>query len=367
MARTDEVKTAAIGLQGGGSHCAFAWGVLDELLDKVAEGSLDITAISGSSGGALNAAVCAYGLRTSPQEAKRLLEEFWVSVSDQSLWPDEIWRRFLPRDSPRRWNVDWDPLAIGIGMAEQITSPYWNPLSWRNLIGPLLIRTIRDFGAIGAPSDKGPKLFVSATAVNSTALRIFGPGEITLDAILASACLPTFFQAVEIDGTAYWDGGYLANPAMSPLLKFADDLLTVLIDPLNVSQGPPTTPRQIVNRINEVSFNSSWVLEIRQIELINELLRQGYLKGTKFQEKRFHLISADKFMEEIGASSKIVPSRDFLLALRDAGKRTAQKWIGENFERLGTMSTLDLQREIALRLDGSRHAIAALAPTVAES
>lgn len=361
MAESNAAKTIAIALQGGGSHTAFSWGVLDVLLDKVEEGMLHIAAISGASGGALNGAICAFGLLSSPMEAKRLLERFWVSVAEQSLWPENPWRDWLP--NPERWNMDWDPLAIGFGMAEQVTSPYWNPWSLQDLIGDLLTQVIGDFAALGAPGRGGPSLFVSATAVDRTAVRIFGPGEITLQALLASACLPTLFKAVEIDSIPYWDGGYLANPALNPLLNCADDLLTVLIDPLNVANGPPVNPRQIVNRINEVSFNASWVLEMRQIELINRLIREGRLQGDKYREKRLHLISNDRFMEEIGAASKIVPSRDFLSTLRKAGREAAERWVAKNFSALGVRSSLDTRHELALRLDGSRLAVHALKPS----
>ena len=362
MAKPVEVKTIAIGLQGGGSHSAFAWGVLDELLENVDQGQLKITAISGASGGALNGAVCAYGLRTGAKEAQELLRRFWISVSEQSLWPENPVRNMFPEDSPNRWNVDLNPLAIGFGMAEQITSPYLNPWGSHNILRPLLANVMPDFNAFGADENDAPKLFVSATAVDRTALRIFGPKEITIDALLASACLPTFFQAVTIDGTPYWDGGYLANPALNPLLDYANDLLTILIDPLDVKGGPPVTPRQIVNRINEVSFNASWILEIQQIELINKLCKDGLLKGTKYKEKRLHLIRNDEFMEAIGATSKIVPSRDFLLALHDTGRKTAKQWIEENFNRIGVGSSFDVNSEVALLLKGSHSSVADLRP-----
>ena len=362
MAKAADIKTVAIGLQGGGSHCAFSWGVLDKLLEKVEQGQLKITAISGASGGALNAAICAYGLRKSPKEAQELLKRFWISVSEQSLWPENPMRKMLPEDAPERWNVDLDPLAIGIGMAEQITSPYMNPWGSNNILRPLLADIIPDFHAFGLADANTPRLFVSATAVDRTALRIFGPDEITIDALLASACLPTFFQAVMIDGTPYWDGGYLANPALNPLLDYADDLLTVLVDPLDVKSGPPVKPRQIVNRINEVSFNASWILEIRQIELINKLFRDGHLQGTKYKEKHLHVIRNDDFMEAIGAASKIVPSRDFLLALHENGRATASRWIDDNFNQIGARSSFDMSSEVKLRLNGSNTSVAELKP-----
>lgn len=364
MAKAGNIRTVAIALQGGGSHCAFSWGVLDALLEKVEQEELNITAISGASGGALNAAVCAYGLLTGPQEAQKLLRKFWISVSEQSLWPENPLRTMLPEDAPERWNVDLDPLAISIGMAEQITSPYLNPWGSNNILRPLLANVIPDFSVFGHPDANSsmPRLFISATAVDRTALRIFGPQEITIDALLASACLPTFFQAIMIEGTPYWDGGYLANPALNPLLDHADDLLTILVDPLDVKNAPPVKPRQIVNRINEVSFNASWILEIRQIELINKLYREGHLQGTKYREKHLHLIRNDDFMQAIGATSKIVPSRDFLLALHKSGRETAKQWIDDHFDELGIRSSLDTNAEIALRLRGSNTSVAELKP-----
>ena len=350
-------KMVGLGLQGGGSHSAFTWGVLDRLLDEVEKGNLSIPAISGTSGGALNGAVCAYGLMDGPKKAKRLLKALWDAISSKSLWPVEPYRMLLPKDSPERWNVDWSPIAIGLGMAEQIWSPYWNPWLW-NVIGQVIEEVIPDLDRLNAPHRNGPKLFVCATNVNKTALRIFkaggeSRGEITPKTLIASTCLPTLFRAVEIDGVYYWDGGYLANPSLNPLVDCADDLLTVLINPLDVAGGPPKNPRQIVNRINEVSFNASWVWEMRQIELINQLLSKGLLQGSKYGPKRFHLIRNDRFMENIGAASKLNPSRDFVYELRDVGRRCADNWVSRYLDDVGKKSTLDVEKEVALRLRGS--------------
>jgi NTE family protein len=352
-----EHKIVGLGLQGGGSHNAFTWGVLDRLLDEVEKGNLSIVAISGTSGGALTGAVCAYGLMDGPKEAKGLLKALWDAVSSKSLWPVEPYRMLLPKDSPERWNVDWSPIAIGLGLAEQIWSPYWNP--WLgNVIRQVIEEVIPDLDRLNATNRKGPKLFVCATNVNKTALRIFRsggakPGEITPKTLLASTCLPTLFRAVEIDGAYYWDGGYLGNPALNPLVDCADDLLTVLIDPLDVAGDPPKNPRQIVNRINEVSFNASWVLEMRRIELINQLLSRGFLKGSEYKLKRFHLIRNDRFMENIGAASKLNPSRDFVYELRDVGRKCADEWVSGHLNDVGTRSSFDVEKEVALRLRGS--------------
>lgn len=370
-------KKLGLALQGGGSHSAFAWGVLDRLLDETEKGELDIVAISGSSGGALNAAACAYGLMDGPKEAKRQLKALWDAVSSKSLWPIDPLRTVLPKNSTARWNVDYTPTAVGLGMAEQIYSPYWNP--WlRDVIGEVIKEVIPDLDRLNAPDRDGPKLFVCATNVNKTALRVFRSGEnargdVTLKALMASSCLPTLFRAVEIDGEYYWDGGYLANPSLNPLVDYADDLLTVLINPLDVAGKPPQDPRQIVNRINEVSFNASWVLEMRQIELVNQLLENNKplykplkdhyhseqdrtpepTKPREYKPKRFHLIRNDTFMEKIGTSSKMNPSRDFVYELRDVGRRCADEWVSKHLKDVGNLSSLDVSKELGLRLNSS--------------
>ena len=360
-------KTLGLGLQGGGSHAAFTWGVLDRLLDEVETGNLSIAAISGTSGGALNGAVCAYGLMDGPKVAKRLLKKLWDAASSKSLWPVEPYRMLLAKDSPERWNVDYSPTAIFLGMAEQICSPYWNPLLW-DVIGELINELIPDFDRLNTPNRNGPKLFVCATNVNKTALRIFrsgenAPGEITPKALMASTCYPTVFRAVEIDGEYYWDGGYMANPSLNPLVDYADDLLTVLIAPLDVAGEPPQDPRQIFSRMIEVSSNASWVWEMRQIELINQLLKDHKLleedhipeqrKLKRYKQKRFHVIRNDTFMEKIGAASKANPSRDFVYELRDIGWKRADEWVSKHLKDVGEKSSLDVSKEVALRLQSS--------------
>lgn len=346
-------KPIGLALQGGGSHAAFTWGALDRLLDAVEDDKLHIQAISGASGGALNGAVCVYGLIKGPREAKQLLKRLWDSVASESMWPVDPYRMLLPKESPLRYNVDWDPIAIGLGMAEQIVSPYWSPWS-TNIIGSL-VRTLIDFEELKNNASHLPPLFVCATNVNKTAVRIFTLEEISAEALMASACYPTLFRAVEIEKEFYWDGGYLANPALNPLVDSADDLLTILIDPLDVVRGPPTTARQIVNRINEVSFNASWVLEVRQVELINQLLEKGKLKDTKYRKKRLHLIRNDRFMEEIGAASKQSPTRDLIYELRDLGREAADRWLSDHYGDLGARSSLDVKAEVALRLKGLKY------------
>jgi NTE family protein len=358
MANTESIPTVGLALQGGGAHTAFTWGVLDRLLDEVANGKLFIRAISGTSGGALNGAACAYGLNESVPEAKRALERLWRLVGASSYWhPFYNWpTEWL--NSPYRWNVDLNPFVIAQGMLQQISSPYAMPWS-SNPIGPIMEKVIPDFGLINRPNKRGPELYIAATNVDLTALRIFGPAEITAKALMASTCLPTLFKAIEIDGEYYWDGGYMANPALNPLVDRVDDILSVLIDPLVVKHGPPTLPRQIVNRINELSFGASWVTEVRQIELINQLCAENTLvhNGKTYTPKRFHVIRAEHLMEEIGAASKDTPCIELFLALRKAGWAAADAWVQESLPSVGKTSTFNLDALVKNRLEGTPSAI----------
>lgn len=351
MKKGDEIKSVGLGLQGGGAHTAFSWGVLDRLLDEVAAGNLRIDAISGTSGGAFNAAVCAYGLIDGPERARRLLREFWQLVSSQSLWPPDPFRLLLPETSPARWNVDWTPTAIGLGIAEQVFSPYDDPL-FINPLDAIIRKVIPDFAALRRGGNGAPRLFVCAVDVNSTARRIFDQQEISPEALLAAACYPTLFQAIEIDRVYYWDGGYLGNPALNPLVDCTDDLLTVSVNPIDRTGGPPKTSREILNRINEIGFNAAWVMEMRQILLINKLLERKLLQGGGYKPKRFHIIRDDAFMEKIGVASKQNPSADFVDELFKLGRKTAGEWVRLNLAKVGVCSSFDVDTEVALRLKG---------------
>ena len=351
MQTNDAPKTICLALQGGGAHAAFGWGALDRLLDEVEAGRLRIVAISGTSGGALNGAACAAGLNRSAAHARESLRQLWELVADTSFWSPAFNWPVSTFHSPREWNVDYNPLVIAQGMAQQVSSPYLTP--WlRDQIGTIMDTVIGDYALLQDPQGEAPRLYVAATNVNSTALRIFGPPDLTSSApLMASTCFPTLFEAVEIDREFYWDGGYMANPALDPLLAHGDDLLTVLIDPL-VVDGPPTWPRQIVNRINEVSFGASWVSAVRQIALVNDLIAKGVLKGG-YTQKRFHVIRDDALMNEIGAASKNTPSLAFFRTLRDAGARAADRWIEAHFEDLGVRSSFDIDNEVKKRLKGT--------------
>ncbi len=349
------MKSLGLGLQGGGAHTAFSWGVLDRLLDEVAAGNLRVDAISGTSGGAISAAVCAFGLIDGPDRAKSLLREFWGLVSAQSLWPPDPFRLLLPERSPERWNVDWTPTAIGLAIAEQIFSPY-DDLLFKNPLDAIIRKVIPDFDALRRGGNGAPLLFVCATDVNSTARRIFEQHEISVETLLAAACYPTLFQAIEIDRVFYWDGGYLGNPALNPLVDCSDDLLTVSINPIDRAGSPPKTSRTILNRINEIGFNAAWVMEMRQILLINKLLEQKLLQGGGYKPKRFHIIRDDAFMEAIGVASKQTPSADFVDELFERGRMRADEWVRLNLAKVGVTSSFDIDAEVALRLKGNAEA-----------
>jgi NTE family protein len=351
----DGIKKIGLGLQGGGAHTAFLWGVLDRLLDEVKAGNLRIQAISGTSGGAISAAVCVYGLIQGPDQAKCMLREFWELVSAQSLWPPNPFSLFFPETSPKRWNVDWTPTAIGIGITEQIFSPY-NNLAFKNPLDAIIRKVIPDFDALKRGGNGAPLLFVCATDVNNTARRIFEQNEITVETLLAAACYPTLFQAIEIDKVLYWDGGYLGNPALNPLVDHSDDLLTISINPIDRVGGPPKTSRQILNRINEIGFNAAWVMEMRQILLINKLLEDQMLQSSKYKPKRFHIIRDDAFMEAIGVASKQNPSADFVDELFERGREKGDEWVRINLAKVGVTSSFDVDAEVALRLKGNADA-----------
>jgi len=355
MATTKDIPTIGLALQGGGAHAAFTWGVLDRLLDEVERETLSILAISGASGGALNAAACTYGLSRSPTDAKRALEQLWTLVGAASKWQPFFNFPTNLLKSPERWNVDLNPVVLAQSMLEPFSSPYAMP--WlTNSLGSIMETVIPDFGVVNHPKDAVPQLFAAATNVNLTALRIFGPGEISAKALMASACFPTLFEAVKIDGEFYWDGGYMANPALAPLVEWADDILSVLIDPLCTKHGPPERPGEINNRINEISFGASWVAEVRQIQLINELATENpglEHHGKPYSPKRFHVIRADRFMDEIGAASKNTPSIEFFRALREAGHAAADAWVRDWLPSVGKTSTFDLDKLVKNRVKGT--------------
>ena len=323
-----------LALQGGGAHGAFSWGVLDRLLE---EPWLEIEAISGTSAGAMNAAVLADGHAAGGAEgARQALERFWSAVSRAALLSP---LRRTPLDVLLgRWTLDMSPAFVAMDLAARLVSPYQlNPAG----INPLadILAGVVDFDRLArAPI----RLFVTCTNVRTGQGRIFGNAELTTEVLLASACLPQLFQAVEIGGEAYWDGGYSGNPTITPLVRdcASDDTVLVQINPVE-RPGVPRTAREINNRVNEVSFNATLLKELRMIALLREVANPGNCEGALWARMRVHRI-ASAAMTDLGYSSKLNAEWDFLLFLRDEGRQAADAFLQAHGHDLGRRSTLDI-------------------------
>jgi NTE family protein len=252
--------------------------------------------------------------------------------------------------------------AIFTGFTEQVFSPYDNPFYFNGLAS-LIQGVIPDFAALNRIDTEAPRLFVCATNVAKTARRIFAQPDITLDSLLAAACYPTLFRAIHIDGVVLWDGGYMGNPALEPLLDHCDDLLTVLSNALDRAGDEPKNAREILDRINEIGFNSTWVMEVRQILVVNKFLDKFLDLEKRFPDdeiidevckkysrKRFHLIRDDTFMQAIGVSSKRNAAPDFLEALRQRGWEAADRWVRDHLAKVGHDDSFNVKDEVALRL-----------------
>jgi NTE family protein len=323
-----------LALQGGGAHGAFTWGVLDRLLE---EPWLRIEGISGTSAGAMNAAVLVSGHAAGGAMAARAaLEAFWRKVSAAArLSP---FRRGPLDVLLGRWTLDHSPTFIAMDLASRLFSPYDLNPGGANPLREILAGSV-DFGRLArAPI----KLFVTATNVRTGRGRVFRNADVTPDALLASACLPTMFQAVEIDGDGYWDGGYSGNPTMTPLVRECEASDTVIV-PINPVERPgiPRSARDILNRLNEVSFNAVLVKELRMIALLRQAADPGSGEGAAWAGMRIHLVRNDG-MAELGYSSKLNAEWEFLSFLRDRGRAAAAAFLRERGGDLGRRSSLDL-------------------------
>jgi len=323
-----------LALQGGGSHGAFTWGVLDRLLE---EPWLRIDGISGTSAGAMNGTVLVAGFAAGGAEgAKSALEAFWKRVSHSA--------RFSPiRRSPMdvmmgRWTLDTSPFYLAFDLASRVFSPYdLNPRG-TNPLRDVLADSV-DFKQV---ANSSIRLFVTATSVRTGRGRVFRNAEITPEVLLASACLPTLFQAIEIDGEPYWDGGYSGNPTITPLVREckSQDTLLVAVNPVE-RPGTPRTAREILDRLNEVSFNATLLKELRMIALLRQVADPGSSEGAQWANMRIHLI-ASSVLPTLGASSKFNAEWDFLCMLRDEGRRCAEAFLSAKSANIGKQSSVDL-------------------------
>ncbi|MEL6364428.1 MAG: patatin-like phospholipase family protein [Pseudomonadota bacterium] len=357
-------KPINLALQGGGAHGAYAWGVMDRLLE---DRRLDFIGISATSAGAMNAAAYAHGYyqggpKNSVEGAREALHAFWYAIS-------KVKERFGLFDPP--WAADlhngaseyakdipyfqafmglWEPAhLLAYSAMENFTrsvSPYdFNPLK----INPLrdILDEQIDFEALR--QCKHTKLFISATNVKTGKVKVFRTQEMTRDMVLASACLPLLYQAVEIGEDAYWDGGYMGNPSLWPLFYDVDtrDILIVHLNPIE-REEIPKRPSEILNRINEISFNTALIKEMRAVAFVQKLLREDWLHEDKRGELRdihLHSIRADQSLKEFSLASKYNTQWAFLCDLRDRGREAASEWLDRHEKDVGARSTVDLRKE----------------------
>ena len=334
-----QVKTINLALQGGGAHGAFTWGVLDRLLE---EKELAFEGLSATSAGAMNAAVFAYGLAVDGREgARKALTGYWKRVSEAAkLGPlqPSLLDRMLGEHK-----LTWSPVFSLMGFVTRVLSPYEFNAANFNPLRDVVEQSI-DFDVLQRP-DCPVKLFLSATNVRTGKVKIFAGQDISASAVMASACLPTIFHAVEIDGEAYWDGGYMGNPALFPIIYNckSTDIVIVHINP-QFRKEVPRAADDIMNRINEISFNSSLMREMRAVSFVTKLVTQKRILGEELPHMLIHSIADDEFMGALSSTSKYNADWDFLIYLRDQGRRCAGDWLAKNFAKLGVESSIDIDQ-----------------------
>jgi len=326
-----------LALQGGGAHGAFTWGVLDRLLD---DDEIEIAAISGTSAGALNGAALKTGLVMGGREAAREnLAWFWKQLSGVGDFRMAPWMAAFP-----------SPALVSQAIGSSI--PYNAAEAWTRVVSPYdygpfnrnpLKRIADRFRYDAVCAEDAPALFVSATNVRTGKIRVFSGREINTDVLLASACLPTIFRAIRIDGEDYWDGGYTGNPALFPLFQpeLPSDIVVVNINPLERADTPRDA-QEILNRINEISFNSSLLREVRAIHFVQRLIGEGRIPEGAMKRVHIHMIADDELMTELSVATKLVPTPATLSALYEAGHKAADAFLSEHREKIGRESSVDL-------------------------
>jgi NTE family protein len=331
-------KSVNIALQGGGSHGAFTWGVLDKLFE---DDRIWIEAISGTSAGAMNAVVAAQGMYEDGAEGARTrLAQFWEAVSDASRSSPirrTIWDQFTGN-----WSLESSPGYQAMNMLRGYASPYdLNPLN----MNPLreLVADLVEFEKVRACKDMD--IFIAATNVETGRVRVFEREEITLDSVMASACLPQLYKAVEIDGEHYWDGGFMGNPPLFPFFynSPSNDICIVQINPV-VRPGVPRSAAEIQNRISEITFNSPLLHELRSIDFVARLLEDGKLSPDDYRKMNVHIIESRKQMRPLDASSKVNAEWAFLEHLFEIGRSAADRWLKRNYDAIGERSTVDIRQ-----------------------
>ncbi|RYH12152.1 patatin-like phospholipase family protein [Tropicimonas sp. IMCC6043] len=343
------MKRINLALQGGGAHGAFTWGVLDRLLE---EEDVEIAGISGTSAGALNGAALKAGLVAdgSGQDraaAKANLDWLWQQVAGvQDLRLTHWFAPFAPPNEIYAAAIEGSALFTLSDMASRVVSPY----AYGPFYSNPLERIVRRFSFDRVCAETGPAFFVSATNVHNGKIRVFSGDEISTEAILASGCLPSIFKAVEIESPrtgeveAYWDGGYTGNPALFPLFRrdLPEDILIVNINPL-FRPDVPKAAIDIQNRINEISFNSSLLRELRAIQFVQELIAEGRVGPGQMRRVLVHMVADDDFMRELSVATKIIPSPMLLARLKEAGRAAADRFLAAHKQDLNVRGSVDLE------------------------
>lgn len=331
-------KKISIGLQGGGSHGAFTWGVLDCLLE---DGRIDIEGVSGTSAGGMNCLALCQGMAEGGNEgARKTLHRYWKAVSEKS---GQIGIVPTPMDKYiGKYGISTNPLFMMMGMISKNLSPYqWNPQN-KNMLEDL-IGEIFNFKKIAAYKDL--KVFLCATNVRTSKLKIFTGAEITSQAVLATACLPSLFQAINIEGEDYWDGGFIGNPAIFPLIYDCEtpDIMVILLTP----QYRPSTPKtldEIHWRMTELSLINTLTREMRAIHFISHLIDEGIADKTRIRKINMHVVQNPDVFIDLDHTSALNSDWDFLMHLFEKGRETGKQWLETNFDNISVKSTADLSQ-----------------------
>ena len=338
------VRRINLALQGGGAHGAFTWGVLEQLLE---DEDIEIAAISGTSAGALNGAALKAGMQTGGRVgAKDSLNRLWTQVGrlDEARLTDWMFPGLPMMAAMADVVAEMAPFSPQ-GVMAQMVSPYlWGP-GWQNPLEDVVRRL--DFTQVCAVG--GPKLFVGATNVRTGKIRVFSGDDVSPEVLMASACLPTAFQAVEMTDPktgqveAYWDGGYAGNPALFPLYAkgLPDDVVIVSINPMRRDELPKS-PLEIQNRINEISFNAALLGELRAVQFVKRLIQQGKMDKGAMKDVLIHFIADEKLMNELSASTKLSPTPALLYRLKEAGRVAALAFLQAHRGDIGKRASIDL-------------------------
>ncbi|EGG93769.1 hypothetical protein IMCC1989_782 [gamma proteobacterium IMCC1989] len=326
-------KPIHLALQGGGAHGAFTWGVLDYLLE---DDRLKIEAISGTSAGALNAlAMASHYVAGDVDKAREALSDLWQSMSQHGFFSPYNYSGVSPMFHQWGSVMSWYQSFFS-------ASPYQNPFFNTHFLEGILEEQI-DFDSLDYDCS-GVRLFVSATNVLTNRLRIFSNDELSVNVLLASSCLPKIHKAVEIDGEHFWDGGFMGNPVLEPLVKDggADDILIVQVNPLHINTVP-TSPMEIAERMETIGFNATLSREIRHVAQMERLIESGEIAATTAYGKHLHLLHNEEKMSSYSAFTKYDMSWDFLTTLRDMGRETAKQWLEDNYDNIGKRNTLNME------------------------